>query len=272
MTHRALCVFGQLEAAADALHHLLHLISSGEAATCTAAASTPADEPANQSSQPHGPAPTNPQGQSLQSLPTAQQSEGLSGSCETAGGSVPAAQARSSPETAFNQPQSLGESTSLMNSLNPASQPGSQQDREAKRLPQHPLQRQLPTQRQLRSDPPTQHQQMTHQPTLSQQVLSQQARSRLPCQDSSQQQEGKSPTQRGHAAASQGLLQEPQHRREVRRHAGLPYFQLKLIREACHTVMTLAEKRGQPALMLPLLQRMQQVRDRSPTTYMFRRG
>ena len=40
---------------------------------------------------------------------------------------------------------------------------------------------------------------------------------------------------------------------------GTPYYQLKLIREACHCVMTLAEKQRQPALMLPLLESMQQV-------------
>lgn len=217
-------MFGQLEAAADALHHLLDLISSSEAAAATAAASTPAAEPANQSSQPHGPAPTNPRGQSRQSLPTAQQSEGLAGSCEAASASIPAAQTQSGPDTESNQPQTLREPFVLVNSLNSALQPASQQDMQAK----HALQHQLPTHGQH------------------------------------QQHKGMSPAQSEHAAASQGsLLQEPQHRREASRHAGLPYFQLKLIREACHTVMTLAEKRGQPALMLPLLQRMQQVCNRS---------
>lgn len=259
-------MFGQLEAAADALHHLLHLISSGEAAVATATATTPAGEPANHSLQPHGPAPMNPQGQSFQSLPTVQQSGGWSGSSETAGASVPAAQTQPGIEAEFNQPQTLGESTVLVNSPNAASQPASQQDMQAKPLPQHPLQHQLPTQGRLPSDTSTQHQQVTHQPTHSQQLFSQQARSRPPRQDSSQQQEGKSPAQSEHAAASQGsLLEQPQHRRETSRQAGLPYFQLKLIREACHTVMTLAEKRGQPPLMLPLLQRMQQVCNRSPT-------
>lgn len=262
VTHRALCVFGQLEAAADALHHLLDLISSGEAAAATAAATTPAHGPANQSSQPHGPAPSNPHGQSLQSLPTAQQSEGLYGSCEAASASTPAAQAQSGHD---NQPQALGEPFVLVNSLNSALQPASQQNMQAKRMSQHPLQHQLPTHGQPPSDPPTQHQQATHQPKHSQQVFSQQARSQPPRQDTSQQHKGMSPAQSEHAAASQGcLLQVPQHRREARRHAGLPYFQLKLIREACHTVMTLAEKRGQPALMLPLLQRMQQVCKRHP--------
>lgn len=252
----------------------MHLITSGEAAAATGVATVPADEPAHQSSQSHRPAPMNPHGEPFQSIPTAQQSEGWSDCCETASASVPAAQTQSGPEAEFSQPQTLGESTTLVNSPSSASQPGSQQDREGKPMPQHPLQHQLPNHGQLPSDPPTQHQQVgTHQPTHSQHVVSQQARGSLLRQDSSQQQEGKSPQQPEQMAASQGSSdREPQHSRAASRHAGLPYFHLKLIREACHTVMTLAEKRGQPALMLPLLQRMQQVCNRSPTQYNFRQG
>lgn len=40
---------------------------------------------------------------------------------------------------------------------------------------------------------------------------------------------------------------------------GLSQYNVKLIREACHVVMTLAERQGQPEMLLPILESMQQV-------------
>ena len=255
--HRALCAFGQLEAATDALHHLLFLVSS-------AAATTLADEPADQSSQPQGTALLRPHSQSFSPPTTVEQSEGISDSNETAGASVSAAQTQSGGQAELNQEQSSAEGMIMVDSAHAASQPDAQQHIGANCTPQHLLQNRSPTpvpsqpHGQPPSAPHSSDQQVTHQVMHSQQAFGQQDRTQLPHQGSVQP--GSSPAQLEHAAASQGSLpQEPQHSRETGRYAGLPYYQLKLIREACHTVMTLAEKRGQPALMLPLLESMQQV-------------
>ena len=266
VAHRALCAFGQLEVAADALHHLLFLVSSGEAAAATAAART---GPANKSLQPQGPAPVSPHSQAFGPTTTAQQSEDLSNFYETAGPSEPTAQTESGGQAEMSQQQAPDEAIRMVDNSCTASQPAAQQHIGADPASQLLLQHQPPTpvpsqpQEQPPSDPTIHDQQVTHQLKHSQQALVQQDRTRLPCQGSSQP--GNSPAQLEEAAASQGsLLQGPQHSREATKHAELPYFQLKLIREACHTVMTLAEKRGQPALMLPLLESMQQVGS-SPT-------
>ena len=235
--HRALCVFGQLEAAADALHHLLFLISPGEATAATAAANTLADKPANQSLKPQALAPIRPHSHSFRPPATAEQSEGLSDSCETAGASVLPAQTQSDNQAELNQQQSSGETTIVDNSRTTL-QPAAQRLVWEKPLPQHLLQNQSPRPTPSQphgpppSGPPASDQLVAHQLMHSQQAMS---------------------------VRQSSLLQEPQHSRETSRHAELLYYQLKLIREACHTVMTLAEKRGQPALMLPLLESMQQV-------------
>ena len=259
VAHRALCMFGQLEAAADALHHLLVLVSSGEAA----AATTLAHDPADQSSQPQGPALLRPHSQSFSPPTTAEQSEGMSASYVTAGALVPTAQTRSGGQAELSQQQSSVEASVIVDSSHTGSQPVAKQHIGADPKT-HPLQSQSPTsvpsqpQGQLPSAPLTSDQQVTHQLMHSQQAFGQPDRLELRRQGSSQPRD--SPEQLEQAAASQGSLQQqPQHGRETSRHAELPYYQLKLIREACHTVMTLAEKRGQPTLMLPLLESMQQV-------------
>ena len=262
-------MFGQLEVAADALHHLLFLVSSGEAAAATAAASTLANEPANQLSQPQGPAPISPHSQADGPPPTAQQSEGSSDFYETASASISTAQAQPGSQAEINQQQCSGEAIVTVDSSHTASQSAAQQhigaDPSSAYLLQHQSSTPVPSQPQGQPppDPPLHDQQVTHQPAHSQQAFVQQDRFQLPHQDSSQKRN--SPVELEQTGASQGsVLQEPQHSRETSRHAELPYYQLKLIREACHTVMTLAEKRGQRALMLPLLESMQQVGS-SPT-------
>lgn len=262
MAHRALCVFGQLEAAADALHHLLFLASSGEAAAATAAASTLAHEPANQSLQAQAPAPIRPHSQFFRPPITAEPPEGsIPDSYEnaTAGASASTAQTRSGGRTELNRQQFSGVAN-MLDSSHAASQPATQEHTGAITISQHPLQNvsPTPTLTQPHETPPpaapTSDQQMFHQLTHGQQAYGQQDKSQMPRQGGSNQPHG-SPAQLGQATA----VQEPQHSRETSRHAELPHYQLKLVREACHTVMTLAEKKGQPAFMLPLLESMQQV-------------
>ena len=258
-------MLGHLEAAADALHHLLYLISSGESAAAAAAASPLAGEPANQLSQPHGSPPISPPGTSSKSPAMPQKSEDSPHPHDTADGLLPSTQPGGGTE--LHRQTNPGETTILANSSNVGSQPASQHQMGSEPMPQHRLQYQPPTPVPSPSHPPgqppsdltTNDQQVPHQLTHSQQVLSQQVRNQLPDQDPSQQ--GYGPVQPKQGADGQGSLpQEPQPSRVTSRHLELPYYKLKLIREACHTVMTLAEKRGQPALMLPILESMQQVR------------
>ena len=272
MAHRALCVFGQLEAAADALHHLLFLASSGEAAAATAAASTLANEPANQSLQAQAPAPIKPHSQFFRPPTTAEPPEGsIPDSYEnaTAGASASTAQTRSGGQTELNRQRFPGE-VNMLDSSHAASQPAAEQHIGAKTISQHPLQNVSPTPAPTKphepppSAAPTSDQQVFHQLTHRQQAYGQHDKSQMPRQGGSNQPRS-SPAQLQQATDVQGcLLQESQHSRETSRHAELPHYQLKLVREACHTVMTLAEKKGQPAFMLPLLESMHQVGS-SPT-------
>lgn len=158
LEHRALCTLGHLEAAADALHHMLHFISSDGTATSKAAASsTQADE------------------------------------------AVPASS--HSQEARSHLPSSQG--------TGQESQPGFSPSQAASKGP------------------------------LSQEP-----------------QPGFSPSQ---AAGKGSLSQKPQSKGARGRYKESRHHKLKRIQQACHVVMTLGQRRAQPAVMLPILESMQQV-------------
>ncbi|KAL3161476.1 hypothetical protein ABBQ32_010357 [Trebouxia sp. C0010 RCD-2024] len=194
---RALCTLGHLEAAADALHHMLHLISCDGTATSKATGNgTLANEPApvhmsSHIQEAHSHLPS--------SQETSQDSQpGLSPS--QAAGKGPLSQ---EPHSGFSPPQAAGKGF-----LSQEPQPGFSSSQAAGKGP-----------------------------------LSQEPQS------------GFSPSQ---AAGKGSLSYKPQPKGARGRYKESRHLKLKLVQQACHVVMTLAQRRAQPAVMLPILESMQQ--------------
>lgn len=106
-----------------------------------------------------------------------------------------------------------------------------------------------------------QSQQSLHEPLSSQQpashaALGHQQHSQQPRQQGTAEVAPKPAGRQAPPRQQQGLGPQGHQQGPV---MGLSQYNVKLIREACHVVMTLAERQGLPEMLLPILESMQQV-------------
>ena len=252
---RALCTLGQLEAATDALHHLLQLISYSHS-------------PPTQQAHPHEPsllhdsAATNQLGSHTAA---AQQPETFSQSHAAIHGfGLPQSQEFDQARPHAQLP--LAEDISAAVPADGPDQQASTQGTTSPLLQHQPLtsdssQASHPTPAQ----PPTSDQQIAHELMYSQHMPGQQVGSQslvheqlLTHRAEAMTHLNQNPVKPGQQAeGQQGRLMHQALDRRGHRHR--PHDWLMLVQMACHSVMILAEQRGRPELMLPLLESMQQV-------------
>ena len=244
---RALCTCNDLAAANQALHHLLHTISpaSQQAVHKQQSAQAPSFPPPTQHQQPAAP-----------HAATQQQTALLDGDGASSGGrQQPATGSRPhwrswvDAELDSSKGESLHAQPTATQNTGSSQQHQQHQQQHSQGAMPSGVSGQVPGHGHTQQQGSTASMQSNSYSQLPRYEQSQ----RLPGQKLGEQsQEVPSPSSQSQRSPDLNRQSEPGQR-------GLSRQQLKLIQEACHAVMTLAERQQQQALVLPILESMKEV-------------